>query len=195
MDAVERAAVDRESSFSTHSQKSILFHETVLKTSSHILNTLRKGLVLDFKSQPGPYFEGNNMSAKKHMDIVRGKVQEWIEGGYMESLPQQEYCCNPLSVVIRYDALTDKTKFRVVLDLSRHVNNFINYSPVQLDDLAVAEAVLEPGDFLTAYDLKNLFFHVKLHPEMKKFFGFAVPDEFSVVGFLSGIFSPNRDDF
>ena len=42
-------------------------------------------------------------------------MQEWIEGGYVESLPQQEYCCNPLSVVIRYDALTDKTKFIVVV--------------------------------------------------------------------------------
>jgi hypothetical protein len=64
-----------------------------------------------------------------------------------------------------------------VLDLSRHVNNFINDSLVQLDDLAAAEAVLEPGDFLTAYDLKNKFFHVKLHPDMKKFFRFAVSDE------------------
>jgi len=155
----------------------------VLKASSHVLNTLREGLVLDFKSQPGPDLEDNNMSAKKHMDIVREKVQEWIEGGYVESLPQQEYCCNPLSVVIRYDALTDKTKFRVVLDLSRQVNNFINDSPVQLDDLALAEAVLEPGDFMTAYDLKNQFFHDKLHPDMKKFFGFAVPDESSVLNF------------
>ena len=52
------------------------------------------------------------MSAKKHMDIVREKVQEWIEGGYVESLPQQEYCCNPLSVVIMYDALTDKLSLK-----------------------------------------------------------------------------------
>ncbi len=73
--------------------------------------------MLDFKSQPRPYFE-DNMSAKKHMDIVPEKVQEWIEWGYMEILPQQEYCCNLLSVVIRDDALTDTTKFRVVLDLS-----------------------------------------------------------------------------
>ncbi len=72
----------------------------MLKVSSHVLNTLREGLVLDFKSQPGPDLEDNNMSAKKHMDIVREKVQEWIEGGYVESLPQQEYCCIPMSVVI-----------------------------------------------------------------------------------------------
>jgi hypothetical protein len=85
-------------------------------------------------------------------------VQEWIEGGYVESLPQQEYCCSPLSVVIKYDALTEKTKSRVVLDLSRHVNNFINDSPLQLDDLAVAEAVLEQGDFLRPTTLKINFF-------------------------------------
>jgi hypothetical protein len=92
VDAVERAAVDCQSSFSIHSQESILFHETVLKTSSHVLNTLQEGLALDFKSQSGPYFEDNNMFAKYYMDIVREKVKEWIEGGYVESLPQQEYC-------------------------------------------------------------------------------------------------------
>jgi hypothetical protein len=101
VDAVERAAAERESSFSIHSQESILFHETVLKANSHVLNTLREGLVLDFKSQPGPYYEDNNMSAKKHMDVVREKVQEWIEGGYVECLQQQEFCCSPLSVVVK----------------------------------------------------------------------------------------------
>jgi hypothetical protein len=188
VDAAERAAVDCESSFSIHSQESILFHETVLKASGHVLNTLREGLVLDFKSQPGPYFEDNNMSAKIHMDVVREKVQEWIEGGYVECLQQQEFCCSPLSVVVKYDALTEKTKFRVVLDLSRHVNNFINDSPVQLDDLAVAEAVLEPGDFLTAYDLKNQFFHVKLHPEMKKISDLRYRMSLAILSFTDLIF-------
>jgi len=36
---------------------------------------------------------------------------------------------------------------------------------------------VEPGKFLTAYDLKNQFFHIRLHESQKKFFGFAVPDE------------------
>jgi hypothetical protein len=30
---------------------------------------------------------------------------------------------------------------------------------------------------MAAFDLKNMFFHVKLHPSVRKFFGFAVPDE------------------
>jgi hypothetical protein len=76
VESVERAAADRKSQFSIHSQEAILFHEKVLNAGSRVLNTLREGLVLDFVSQPGRYFEDNNNSAKKHMDIVREKVQE-----------------------------------------------------------------------------------------------------------------------
>jgi hypothetical protein len=181
VESVERAAADRKSQFSIHSQEAILFHEKVLNAGSRVLNTLREGLVLDFVSQPGRYFEDNNNSAKKHMDIVREKVQEWVTDSYVECLDNAEFCCSPLSVVVKYDALTEKTKFRVVLDLSRHVNQHIKNNSVKLDDLSVAEAVLEQGDFLTAYDLKNMFFHVRLHESMKKYFGFAVPDKQGIV--------------
>gem|GEM_PF-3893740 len=177
MEATERAAVTQESQFDIHSQESILFHETVLKANDSVLKTLKEGLVLDFFRQPGTYYEDNNNSAKKHMNVVREKVQEWKDGNFVEEIVGPELCCSPLSVVVKYDPVTEKTKYRVVLDLSRHVNQCIVESHVKLDDLSVAEAVLEKGDFLTAFDLKNQFFHVKLHPAMKKYFGFAVPDE------------------
>jgi hypothetical protein len=60
--------------------------------------------------------------------------------------------------------------------MSRHVNKFVVDRAVQLDDLARVEHLLEPNDFQTVFDLKNMFFHVKLHPDVRKYFGFAVPD-------------------
>ena len=77
---------------------------------------------------------------------------------------------NPLSLVLKHDAYTDKIKKRLCLDLSRNVNKRIPDEPVKLDDLSVSEKIIEPGDYMTAFDLKNQFFHVKLHPDTKKNF-------------------------
>jgi hypothetical protein len=78
---------------------------------------------------------------------------------------------------VKYDASGDKLKYRPVLDLSRHVNLFVKDRSVQLDDLHQVAHILAPGDYMLAFDLKNQFFHVRLHPEARKYFGFTVPDE------------------
>ncbi len=177
VEAVERAAVDQNSKFSIHSADSVRFVETVIGANSEVLKTLKVGLVLKFKQQPTQYREDNNRSAKNNMALVREKVAEWVSEGYAECVEEPAWCCNPLSVVEKYDPMSDKSKFRVVIDMSRHVNDCIEDWPVKLDDLSVAETILEPNDFLTAFDLKNQFFHVQLHPSQKRYFGFAVPDE------------------
>ena len=147
VEATERAAVTQESQFDIHSQESIFFHETVLKANDSVLKTLKEGLVLDFFRQPGTYYEDNNNSAKKHMNVVREKVQEWKDRNFVEEIVGPELCCSPLSVLVKYDPVTEKTKYRLVLDLSRHVNQCIVESHVKPDDLSVVEAVLEKGDF------------------------------------------------
>jgi hypothetical protein len=177
IESVERAAEEQESQFDIHSAEAIRFTETVIGASSDVIKTLKEGLILDFTKQPGVYREDNNRSAQARMDIVRSKVAEWEEGGFVERISEPARCCNPLSVVEKYNPVSDKTKFRVVLDMSRHVNDCIEDRPVKLDDLTVAESILEQNDYLTAFDLKNQFFHVKLHPSQKCYFGFAVPDE------------------
>ena len=67
-----------------------------------------------------------------------------------------------------------RLKKRLCLGLSRNVNKRIPDEPVKLYDLSVSEKIVEPGDYMIAFDLKNQFFHVKLHPDVKKKFGFEV---------------------
>jgi hypothetical protein len=82
-----------------------------------------------------------------------------------------------LSVAEKLDTLTGETKKRVVLDLRRHVNKHVKKWNVQMDNLRATEGMREEGDWMAAFDLENQFFHVKLHPEAYKYFGFSVPDE------------------
>ena len=183
MGAVDEAAVSHDSNFSIHSPEAIRFMEKEVKASQAVLGVLKEGLVFDFAKQPSRYSEKNNRSATEHLDVVRGKVQEWLRDGYVEKLDGPAHCVNPLSVVLKYDPVSDVSKYRVVLDLSRHVNGCIVNRSSKLEDLSVTEAAVEPGEFLTAFDLKNQFFHVRLHESQKKFFGFAVPDEKGVMQF------------
>jgi hypothetical protein len=148
---------------------------TEVNTKSWVTDILSNGYMPDFESLPTPYVEQNNKSARDNMEIVREKLKEWLKEGFVDQLAEPAHCCNSLGVAVKYDASSDKLKFRP--DLSRHVNYFIPSRSVQLDDLSYVADLLEQGDYLLAFDLKNQFFHVQLHPAARKFFGFAVLDE------------------
>ncbi len=177
VEGVDNAAVGRDSAFDIHSVDAIRFMSSVVGASSSVRNILRDGLRLDFRVMPGPYSEQNNRSAVSDLNFVRNKVATWLAAGYVERLSEPAFCCNPLSVAEKLDVFSDELKKRLVIDMSRHVNLCIADTPVKLDDLTQAEQVLELGDYMQAFDLKNQFFHVKLHPSMKNFFGFAVEEE------------------
>jgi hypothetical protein len=162
---------------SIHQPDRIEFYEKIVGAGKWQLDTCKNGLKLDFVSQPERYCEKNNKSAEQHMGIVQEKVKEWVDGGFVEKLTVQPWCVNPLSVAVKYDPVTDKTKFRPVIDLSRHVNKHVQDMKVKLDDLSVSEDLVAPGDFMASFDLENQFFHVRLDPAYRKFFGFALPGE------------------
>jgi hypothetical protein len=130
---------------------------------------------LNFKKEPGKYREKNNLSALKQMDVLKDKVAEWVREGHVEKLAEPPWCTNPMSVAAKYDPVKDETKLRPVIDLSRHVNKCVKDSHVKLDDLSLAEELIAKGDYMASFDLANQFFHVKLNPADRKFFGFALP--------------------
>jgi hypothetical protein len=82
-----------------------------------------------------------------------------------------------MSVAVKFDPVRDETKLRPVIDLSRHVNKCTKVSHVKLDDLSLAEELICKDDFMASFDLANQFFHVRLHEDDRKFFGFALPAE------------------
>jgi len=165
-----------ETNFSIHSEESIRFSRDVIGMKGYWLNMLQAKLRLDFVSEPASYREQNNKSAMADLEFVRAKVQEWEAGGFVQRRTGPAKCCSPLSVAYKYDADKAVMKQRVVLDLSRHVNKYLNVKSVKLDDLAVSEEMLETGDFMASFDLKNQFFHVQLDSDMYEYFGFAVPE-------------------
>jgi hypothetical protein len=159
---------------SIHSAESIKFTEQVLKAGSWQMKVLKEGYKPQFSAQPPRYREKNNRSAERELEIVREKVKEWEEDGFVTRLSEPAWCTNPLSVVTKVEAETGKVKKRVVLDTSRHLKRFAVKQTVHLEDLATTAAMVERNDFSCIFDLENQFFHVQLDPEARKYFGFAL---------------------
>ena len=159
---------------SIHSQCSIDFMESI-GAPLKVLSILRLGYKLPLPSTPPPYFEQNNKSASNNMDFLRSKINLWESKGYCHKVPRRPYITSPLSVVSKLDLSTGEIKLRPCLDGSRHLNKFLVTSPVKLADLRVAEKLLEPGDYMAAYDLENMYFHVYIHQDHHKFLGFQIP--------------------
>jgi len=162
---------------SIHSEEAIRFSTEILKMPAHLVKILKEGYKPKLSRLVPRYFENNNKSALDNAGFVRQKIDEWLQAGFAEEIPAAAYCNNPLSVAQKYDPVQDKIKLRPVLDLSRHFNDCVEDQPVQLDDLSRTEFMLEPNDFIIVFDLKNQFCHVRLHPEVKKYFGFSFADD------------------
>jgi hypothetical protein len=167
--------VVKEGHKSIHDKDSIRFMREVIGAGKWQMEVLSNGLSLDLKEVPRKYKEQNNMSAVKNMPVLKEKVKEWEEEGYVERLSEPSWCCNPMSVAAKYDPVKDETKLRPCIDLSRHVNKCVRDSHAKLDDLTVAQELISKDDFMASFDLANQFFHVKLHEADKKFFGFELP--------------------
>jgi len=102
------------------------------------------------------------------MDVLSEKVAEWHKDGYVERIVEPAWCTNPMTVAVKYDPVKEQTKMRPCIDLSRHVNKHFK-THVKMDDLTVAEELISLGDFMASFDLANQFFHVRLHPEARKY--------------------------
>jgi hypothetical protein len=109
--------------------------QSILQGGRWVLKIMQQGLYPAFIMEPGRYREGNNQSALRQMEVVRSKVEEWIQHGAVMRLEEPAWCTSPLSVATKWDSASGTAKHRVVLDLSRHINQHVERFTVQMDDL------------------------------------------------------------
>jgi hypothetical protein len=86
---------------SIHSESAIYFIATEVQTKSWVSVILRKGYMPDFDTLPTPYAEQNHRSPCVHIDVVREKLAEWLQEGFVEQLSEPAHCCNLLVVAVK----------------------------------------------------------------------------------------------
>ena len=150
------------SELSIHSARSIAFHTDILKTSGKNLDIFTNKLKLpfqDFKC-PGSYCEPN--TALLLPSFVQAELQKLLRLGQIQHCKFQPWFCNPLSVASKIDSVGD-VKYRLVLDLSQHINLHTDFPSTQLDDLSIIEKSLFQDAFMWSFDLKDQYHQIKIH--------------------------------
>ena len=134
--------------------------------SEFVLNILREGYRIPFKSKPTNVVLKNNRSALDNPVIVINEIQKLLEKGCVTEV------CNPPSVVNPLTVAFNKAgKPRLVLDC-RHINPFIHDFKFRMEDVATARELFNPDDYLFGFDLKSAYHHIGIYKEHKDYLGF-----------------------
>lgn len=146
------------------------FWEKDLKASSWVLELLRTGYVIPFKTIPPKYAEKNNKSARDNQKIVADIMEDMIAKGIVKVVSKVPHCVSPLGLVSKTQ--NDGTlKHRLIWDGSRHVNQHLDVPHVRLAHLERALDMTRQGDFQVVYDLTSAYYHIRIHAEQTQFLG------------------------
>ena len=128
------------------------------------------GVTLDLQSQPDPIVHSNTFSVLQEADAVRQRIKEYIDFQALVALPADHPCphgIQPLHVIIKPDR-----KPRLVVDLSRNLNDFLAYEYFNYTTVGQAVDRATPNCWFSKLDLSNCFLSFPLHPSAWPYFIF-----------------------
>jgi hypothetical protein len=141
------------------------------------VDTLRKirrwisqGITLDLESSPSMQVFDNTPTVLQHTDDVRTRIQEYIAFEAVVRLPPDHPCpfgVQPLHVIIK-----PPKKPRLVIDLSRNLNDNLVYEYFSYSSVLTAVDLSTPHCWYGKLDLSNCFLSFPLHPSALPYFIF-----------------------
>ncbi|RCN25006.1 reverse transcriptase, partial [Ancylostoma caninum] len=172
-DTGKRNAPGETSEFYAESVHDHISMWEALEPSTLVLDTIRHGYSIPFDKAPEPPISvcDNNKSARDNASFVEDAITELLQTGVSRFV-------SPLSVV-------KGKKMRLVLDLSL-LKEFVAKEKVKFEDMATVMPMLPDQGFMTSFDFKNGYHHVKIAAEHQKFLGFKWKNrlyKFSVLPF------------
>ena len=158
---------------SIHSKSSIEFYKEI-KAPQRAISILEDGFKLPFINEEVPNFwVPNNKSLFDNYDFAKKKLEDWIKDGYVTETFERPSRISALSVATRI-LVNDEIKLRLCLDAS-FLNDLLLSEATALPTLEKAEALVEKDDYFVTLDLRNAYFHVRLHKDDHDKVAFAFP--------------------
>jgi hypothetical protein len=149
--------------------------EADLVELQQITEWITSGVTLDLVSVPQPAVHDNTQSVLLNADLVRTRLQEYMEFGAVVPLPPHTHCpfgVQPLHVIIK----TDK-KPRLVIDLSRNLNDHLRYEYFSYSSVRDATELSTKTCWYGKLDLSNCFLSFPLHPSAQPHFIFRFDNQ------------------
>ena len=139
---------------------------------------ITQGVSLPLITSPSIDSYTNTPSVAQHADAVRKRLREYMQFGALVRLPAHNSLhdsslrIQPLHVIIK-----DGKKPRLVIDLSRNLNDHLRYDYFRYSCVDDAVEASSPGCWYGKLDLSNCFLSFPLHPSVRKYFCFRFEGE------------------
>jgi hypothetical protein len=122
------------------------------------------GVTLDLVSTPDCVHHENTFSVSQEQDAVRTRIHEYIAFGAIVALPADHplpFGVQPLHVIIK-----EGKKPRLVIDLSRNMNDHLAYLYFRYASIRDAVELASADCWFSKLDLSNCFLSFPLHPSV-----------------------------
>ena len=145
---------------------------------SDIESHITLGVSLPLVSDPSSLAYSNTPTVQQHAADVRKRLYEYMQFGAVVQLAADADSTDaslrvqPLHVIIK----TGK-KPRLVIDLSRNLNDHLQYNYFTYSCVDDAVEASHPGCWYGKLDLSNCFLSFPLHPDVQRFFCFRFEGE------------------
>lgn len=135
---------------------------TTISQLRRIRSWIKDGVTLDFITTPECIDHSNTPSVVLNASLVRRRIAEYEDFGALTPLPPDHptpFGVQPLHVIIK-----PPRKPRLVVDLSRNLNDHLQYEYFHYSSIADAVDLSFPGCWYSKLDLSNCFLSFPLHP-------------------------------
>ena len=156
---------------SLHSQEAYAFYDQI-GASQRCKSIIKDGFKIPWSQSLPKFWWKNNASVSNNFDFVRSKIDEWEAGGFVRKLDTKPLHISPLHVSCR-ELYTGEKKLRLCID-GTYVNQFILTEKTKLPSLRYSENLIQHQDFVKIHDLRNCYFHCKLHESERGKICFAI---------------------
>ena len=139
---------------------------------------ITQGITLPLVSEPSAVAYANTPTVVQHASDVRTRLYEYMQFGAVIQLPADAHLADsslrvqPLHVIIKAGK-----KPRLVIDLSRNLNDHLEYKYFNYSSVDDAVEASHPGCWYGKLDLSNCFLSFPLHPSVQKYFCFLFEGE------------------
>ena len=145
---------------------------SAIDTPDFIINLLTEGIRIPFKIIPETIVFNNHSLNELEETFVQQELERLLKLGYIKTVDKNPGFVSPIGCVPKQNG-----KYRLIIDL-RHLNNHCVHKVHKLDDIRCVEQLLKPKDVLTSIDLKDSFYHFKIHKDYEKFLSFKFKNVF-----------------
>ena len=138
----------------------------LLEIEQHI----QHGITIDVESEPVPIHFNNTNTVLENSELVNDRISEYIDIGAVRLLPTSSptpTLVQPLHVILKQGK-----KPRLVIDLSRNLNELLPKVKFHYASVQDAVRLSAHGCFYSKLDISNCFLSFPLHPSSYKYFTF-----------------------